>query len=145
MAENFLSPQLKEYGFITKIRVTYRDTDQMGFVYYANYLVWFEMARTEFLRESGVSYKDLEKEELFLPVIHVACNYKSPAKYDDVVRIETKVTELTNVKMTFEYNVFCESDNTHLAAGITKHVFINKKQKILKKGKRIKEILEKIL
>ena len=76
----------------TEIRVRYQETDNMGVVYYANYLVWFEVARTEYLRAFGIAYKDLETKGMYLIVAGVSCSYRSPARYDDCVRIKTWVS-----------------------------------------------------
>src|SRR5262245_28192662 len=73
----------------TQVRVRYADTDQMGVVYYANYLVWFEVARTEWLREGGWSYREMEADGISLPVIEAHCEYRQPARYDDEIEIRT--------------------------------------------------------
>ena len=79
----------------TRVRVRYADTDRMGVVYYANYLVWFEVGRTEWLRETGWSYREMESEGVALPVIEARCEYRQPARYDDEVEIATRATLLT--------------------------------------------------
>ena len=81
--------------FHTTVRVRYQETDQMGVVYHSNYFVWFEVGRTSLIRKLGVSYRDLEAKGIILPVIEANCTYQSPARYEDVVRIETTVAELT--------------------------------------------------
>ena len=74
-----------------QVRVRYAETDQMGIVYYANYLVWFELGRVELLRSLGLAYSQLEKEhECILPVVEATCRYRSPARYDDEILIETR-------------------------------------------------------
>lgn len=106
------------------IRVTYADTDQMGVVYYSNYLVWFEMVRTEFFRAKGIVYKDLEvTEKIYLPVVEAHCTYKSPVKYDDVVSISTGLSEMGRCRLTFEYEIM--KDGKLTTTGYTKHVFID--------------------
>jgi acyl-CoA thioester hydrolase len=118
-------------------RVTYRDTDQMGFVYYANYLVYFEMARTELLRELGSTYDACEKAGVFLPVLQATCQYKTPALYDDLLTLKTRVTRWTRVALDFEYEVRRKSDDTLLATGTTRHAFIDKDGKIIRAGDKI--------
>lgn len=113
----------------TIVRVLYRDTDQMGVVYYANYLVWFEVGRTEFLRELGISYKVLEQNDLLLPVIETYCKYKQPARYDDELKIITRLDSLKEVKIGFYYQVFHLERGDLLAYGETVHAFLNKKGK----------------
>ena len=76
----------------TRVRVRYADTDQMGVVYYANYLVWFEVARTEWLRDGGWSYREMEADGIALPVIEAHCEYRQPARYDDEIEIRTVAT-----------------------------------------------------
>jgi acyl-CoA thioester hydrolase len=109
----------------TQIRVRYQETDNMGVVYYANYLTWFEVARTDHLRSFGISYRELEKKGLYLMVVSVDCQYKSPARYDDVVRIETWVSEMKNTSITFDYKLFVKE--TLAATGRSVHVFTTKK------------------
>jgi len=108
----------------TEIRVRYQETDNMGVVYYANYFVWFEVARTEFLRKSGVAYRDLEKKGVYLMVASASCDYKSPARYDDIVRIETWIPELKNSSLKFAYRLFI--GEKLIATGESIHVFTNK-------------------
>ncbi len=108
----------------TIIRVRYQETDNMGLVYYANYLVWFEVARTEYLRAAGISYRELENKGLYLVVAKAVCEYKSPARYDDQIAVETWVPSMRNSSLSFEYNVTL--GGRLLAAGITDHVFVNK-------------------
>ena len=107
----------------TRIRVTYRDTDQMGFVYYANYLVYFETGRTELLRDLGRSYKDLEQAGVFLPVLECTCRYHGPARYDDVVEVATRVVRWTRAALDFAYECRRADDGSLLATGTTRHVF----------------------
>ena len=110
--------------FITALRVRYQETDQMGVVYYANYLVWFEVARTEYLRGLGISYKELEKNGIFLVVAESNCIYKSPAGYDDLIEIESEITDIKNSSLIFKYLV--RRADKLLAEGKTAHVFVNK-------------------
>jgi acyl-CoA thioester hydrolase len=102
------------------IRVIYGDTDQMGVVYYANYLRYFEIGRTEYLRVSGARYRDIEaKYRMLLPVVDVQVSYKSPARYDDLVAIHTTVARIGRASIRFEYQVF--RDDTLLVTGHTVH------------------------
>jgi len=87
------------------IRVRYGETDQMGVVYHANYLLYFETARTELLRASGVAYSELEKQGVFLVVTEAACRYRSPALYDEVLRITARVGSLGKARVRFDYVV----------------------------------------
>lgn len=106
------------------LRVRYSETDQMGIVYYSNYLVWFEMARTEYFRARGVEYRKIEEEDkLYIPVAEAYCRYKSPLKYDDEVTVTSKLTEMSGPRMSFEYEVSCGGKLA--ATGSTKHAFVN--------------------
>jgi acyl-CoA thioester hydrolase len=89
-----------------EIRVIYGDTDQMGVVYYANYLRFFEAARNEFIRAKGLRYRDIEAEHgLLLPVVEVAVQYKHPARYDDLVTVEISLTEVRRASARFGYRI----------------------------------------
>lgn len=126
--------------FVTSLRVRYEETDQMGVVYYANYLVWFEVARTEYLRNLGISYRDdIEKKGLFLMVIESKCAYKAPARYDDIVDLETSITQVKNTSLSFGYIV--KRNDLTLAEGSTLHVFVNKEGK----PARIPDALKKLI
>ena len=111
----------------TTVRVRYAETDQMGIVYYANYLVWFELGRVELLRSLGLAYSQLEKEhECILPVVEVTCRYRSPARYDDEILIETRPALLRGSVLKFAYRILRKAadgaDPTLLAEGETVHV-----------------------
>ncbi|HPN72647.1 MAG TPA: thioesterase family protein, partial [Candidatus Omnitrophota bacterium] len=88
------------------LRVRYQETDQMGVVYYANYLVWFEVARTEFFRTLGLDYRQLEeKEKIYLPVVGASCRYRAPLKYDDQVSLTIRLSYVRSARIGFEYEV----------------------------------------
>jgi len=112
----------------TKVRVRYAETDQMGIVYYANYLVWFEIGRVELLRSLGLAYSQLEKEhECILPVVEAICRYRSPARYDDEILIETRPALLRGSVLKFAYKIYRKSvqegkERELLAEGETVHV-----------------------
>ena len=107
----------------TPIRVRYAETDKMGMVYHANYLVWFEIGRTEFCRARGFSYRDMEENEnAFLVVAESYCRYKAPAFYDDDLMVRTHITELRRRSLRFGYEIIRTSDDTVIAEGETCHV-----------------------
>ena len=133
----------------SKIRVRYQETDQMKVVYHANYLVWFEIGRTDFIRELGVSYSILEQMGLLLPVIDVQCKYIQSAKYEDELTVKTTVREVKGARLTFEYQVIRDKDGQLLAKGTTQHVFaapdlkpINLRSKMPELYKMIMESME---
>ena len=111
----------------TEVRVRYAETDQMGIVYYANYLVWFEIGRVELLRSLGLAYSQLETEhECILPVVEASCRYRSPARYDDEILIETSPALLRGSVLNFAYRILRKTTDgdqpTLLAEGETVHV-----------------------
>ncbi|MDB4962879.1 MAG: thioesterase [Myxococcales bacterium] len=105
-----------------EIRVIFGDTDQMGVVYYANYLRFFESARAAYWRALGRSYKDLDDWGIALPVVEAHCNYKRPARYEDLLEIDVDVSELRGASMRFTYRVV--RGDTLLADGYTRHAVI---------------------
>jgi acyl-CoA thioester hydrolase len=112
----------------TEVRVRYAETDQMGVVYYANYLVWFELGRVELLRSLGLAYSRLESDHgCFIPVIEARCRYRSPARYDDEILIETRPAMLRGSVLKFAYGIYRKPDQKGkerelLAEGETTHV-----------------------
>ncbi|MBZ4682608.1 MAG: acyl-CoA thioester hydrolase [Fusobacteriaceae bacterium] len=121
-------------------RVYYNETDQMGRVYHSNFLIWMEKARTEYFREKGTSYKELEKIGIMLPVSDIQIKYFHAALYDDLIRIRTTIKEFSRIKIEFEYEFYNE-ENILLAKGKSINIFTDKNGKI----KRIsKELFEKI-
>jgi len=109
----------------TRYRVIYGDTDQMGIVYYANYLRWFEKGRSEFLRQIGLPYAAIEQQGFHFPVIEVNCRYTQAAHYDDIIKIETALAEIGRARLTFSYRIARESDDALLAAGSTIHACVS--------------------
>lgn len=111
----------------TTIRVRYAETDQMGVVYYANFFVWFEVARVELMRQMGFNYKQMEiKDDSFVVVAKAACTYKRPAKFDDVLRLRTCVTESHSRTITFAYEVLNDLTSQLIATGETLHVICDR-------------------
>jgi acyl-CoA thioester hydrolase len=109
----------------TSYRIIYGDTDQMGVVYYANYLRWFEQGRSEFLRQAGLPYAAVERQGFSFPVVEVSCRYLQPARYDEVVTIETELAGMRRAILLFEYRISRQSDGALLATGSTKHACID--------------------
>lgn len=107
------------------IRVRYADTDQMGFVYYGNYASFFEIGRVEALRALGMSYKSLEDQGVMMPVLDLHCQYLAPARYDELLTLQTIIRELPSVKIKFEYQLFNESKKL-IHTGATTLVFLRK-------------------
>src|ERR1700722_11023737 len=92
------------------VRVRYAETDRMGLLHHANYFVYFEMARTELLRQRGISYREIEDAGHFLVIIELDCKFKRPAHYDDLLTVRTTVTRVTHVKIVHQYEVLRDGD-----------------------------------
>src|SRR5262245_52741912 len=114
-------------GEIT-VRVRYAETDRMGLLHHANYLVYFEQARTELLRDRGVTYRDLEDQGFLLVLTRVEVKYRSPARYDDLLRIVTTVTRTTPIRFEHEYKVY--RDTTLVAEGATTLACVDREGKL---------------
>jgi acyl-CoA thioester hydrolase len=120
----------------TPLRVIYGDTDQMGVVYYANYLRYFEAGRAEFIRAKGLRYRDFEREYgLLLPVVDAALHYQRPARYDDVIVVETALGEARRASARFEYRVV--RDGEVLVTGHTVHACVDRDGRVKRMPKEL--------
>ncbi|TNE28422.1 MAG: acyl-CoA thioesterase [Bacteroidetes bacterium] len=108
----------------TFVRVRYSETDQMGVVYYGNYAQYYEVGRVELLRELGMCYRALEESGTMLPVLQLECKYIRPARYDDRLKVVTKITELPNTRIRFEHEIYNEEE-VLLNVGSVTLVFVN--------------------
>ena len=114
----------------TRVRVRYAETDQMGVVYYANYLVWMEVARVEFCKALGFRYRDMELEDgVLLAVIEAQCRYLHPARFDEEVIVETRIAEASSRLVEFAYEMRLADNGRKLATGSTRHIFCNREMK----------------
>jgi acyl-CoA thioester hydrolase len=125
----------------TRVRVRYAETDCMGIVYYANYLVWFEVGRTEWLRETGWNYREMEQDGISLPVVEAHCEYRRPARYDDDIEIGTRATLMTPVRIRFDYQVRRQGDDAPLASGHTVHAALDRSGRPCRLPARVREML----
>jgi acyl-CoA thioester hydrolase len=123
------------------VRVRYAETDKMGVVYYANYLVWFEIGRTDLLRHAGWSYRDMEADGFVLPVVEVHCEYRQSARYDDELEIVTTGALLSPVRVRFGYEVVRVNDRVVLAGGHTVHASLNQSGKPCRLPDRVSALL----
>ena len=115
----------------TEIRVRYAETDQMGIVHNSNYLVWFEVGRSEFCRARGFSYKEMEEKDNALMVVAESyCRYKSPAYYEDVLTVRTRVEDVRSRSLRFVYEIYRPSDEALLAEGETLHLVTDENKKV---------------
>jgi acyl-CoA thioester hydrolase len=111
----------------TRLRVRYAETDQMGVVYYANYLVWMEVGRVDLCKARGFSYRDMEHEDgVYLAVAEANCRYRSPARFDDEVIVKTWIENAHSRLVTFGYRMSLAEDGRELAVGFTRHVFVTR-------------------
>jgi acyl-CoA thioester hydrolase len=114
----------------TSYRVIYGDTDKMGVVYYANYLRWFELGRSEFLREVGYPYRLIEERGTYFPVVEASCRYFKSAHYDDLIVVQTALTMIARASLVFAYGIHLGSDDSLVASGSTKHACVDKDGRI---------------
>jgi acyl-CoA thioester hydrolase len=111
----------------TQLRVRYAETDQMGVVYHANYLVWMEMGRVEYCRAKGIRYRDMEEQDgILLAVVEVNCRFLSPARYDDEVVVRTWIERAHRRLVQFRYEILQAAEERRLAHGHTTHVFLSR-------------------
>jgi acyl-CoA thioester hydrolase len=113
--------------FETRLRVRYAETDQMGVVYHANYLVWMEVARVDFCKAIGVDYREMEEDGVVIAVVEAHCRYMYPARFNDEISIAVTVLETTAKALRFEYDIRREPDGRKLARGETAHLYLSKK------------------
>jgi len=110
---------------VSKVRVRYRETDQMGVAWHGEYFAWFEVGRTDLLRQRGCTYRELEERGLRLPVVEAQARYRRPVFYDDLLEIRTRVTRLQGARVDFAYEVHREDTQGPLATGATAHAALD--------------------
>ena len=128
--------------FYTDTRVLYADTDAMGVVYHGKYIVWFELGRTEFLREIGFPYSELEKLPFWLPVTVTHCEYKAPGRYDDLLEIATWPSRLTFATVRMSYEIRRKETGALLVTGYTEHAITDDKLRPIRAKKVCPEAWE---
>jgi acyl-CoA thioester hydrolase len=124
---------------VSTVRVRYAETDQMGVAYYANYFVWFEVARTDWLRAAGLTYRDLEADGVLLPVIEARCEYKSPARYDDALSVTAVARMVSPARLAFDYEI--AGPAALVAVGSTVHATMDRSGRPIRLPTRIKELM----
>lgn len=119
-------PALQPEVYETKLRVRYAETDQMGVVYHSNYIVWFEVGRVEMMRQLGFTYSEMEKQDgTHIAVVDVRCRFKTPARYDDLVTLRTRLLNVRESLLHFGYEVVRDEDGSLLAEGETIHIVVD--------------------
>jgi acyl-CoA thioester hydrolase len=112
----------------TRLRVRYAETDNMGVVYHSNYAIWFEVGRVEFMRDLGLEYRTMEKEDhCHIPVVDLRVRYKAPALYDDEIVVRTRLANVRRSLLHFVYEVLRAADGMLLATGETMHIIVDDK------------------
>jgi len=124
---------------VSTLRVRYAETDKMGVVYYANYLVWFEVGRADLLRSLGWTYREMELDGVSLPVIEAHCDYHRPARYDDEIEVRTEGRLVSPVRMEFQYMVVRKHDAVVSATGRTMHAALDASGKPCRLPARVRE------
>ncbi len=132
---------MKEH--VTRLRVRYSEVDRQDAVYHACYFAWFDIGRTEFLRHLGIAYKDLEDQGFLLVVTRASIRYIKPARLDDEIRLVTRLTKRTRIRLFFEYEVYRENDGTLLTMGKTELACISRQGKATKLPGYVAEKLER--
>jgi len=132
------------YSHRTNYRVIYGDTDNMGQAYYGNYFRWFEIGRSEMFRSLGLPYKAVEENGIFLPVAESHCKYATPARYDDILVIETSLDTKLRAAIKFNYTIYREDGKTLVARGYTKHPCVDRSGKVVRPPKFLRDIIAKI-
>ena len=125
---------------VSQLRVRYAETDKMGVVYYANYLVWFEVGRADLLRSLGWTYREMEAAGVSLPVIEAHCEYLRPARYDDEIEVRTEGRMLSPVRMEFQYQIVKVADRTVAASGRTVHASLDPSGRPCRLPARVREV-----
>jgi acyl-CoA thioester hydrolase len=127
---------------VVELRVRYAETDRMGVVYHANYLVWCEVGRTDFIRAAGMSYREMEEAGVGLAVGDASIRYHAPARYDDLVRVETRLTEVRSRTCTFEYVIVNAATGARLVSASTRLVSLDASGRSIALPREVRELLE---
>lgn len=128
----------------TTVRVNYSETDQMGVVYHANYLIWFDRARTELMRETGLTYRELEQQGVYLAVSDVKVKFRAPARYDELLRIRCWVRDLASRRVTFGYAVDATETGLLLATGETALISLTHQHTLTRIPEHVSKLLTPI-
>jgi len=124
-----------------EIRIIYADTDQMGMVYHANYFRFLEIARTELIRNLGMSYKDFEDRGVYLPLKEAFIDFKIPIKYDDIIVVHAEIEKLKHVSLKIAYEIYGLENNRLHTKAYTIHPFVNKENRIIKPSSELYDIM----
>lgn len=129
----------------SKIIVRYAETDQMGIVHHSRYAVWFEVGRTDLTKCMGITYTEMERMGVLLPVLELNCRYRQPARYEDELTVETRLASVDRVRMEFFYRVLRDRDGELLCTGSTRHAVVGKDMKPFNLQKRFPELYDRLI
>jgi acyl-CoA thioester hydrolase len=129
----------------TRFPVRYAETDQMGVVHHSVYPVWFECGRTEFIKHFGISYDELERLGLMLPLARLSCEYKSPIRYGETVLVKTRLLEATRARLVIGYEIYAEERNVLCGKGVTEHAWTGTHLRPVNIAKYKPELYERLL
>lgn len=138
----FIIIGMNNMNHVTELIARYAETDQMGIIHHSVYPVWFEAARTEFIKDMGISYSECEKLGLMLPLINLECKYIKAAHYEDVITIESRISKATPVRLVISYIVKNKSTGDTIATGRTVHVWTDKNRKPVDMRKKAPDIYQ---
>ncbi len=119
-------------GNVASVRVRYPEVDRMGVAHHTHYLAWFEVGRTELLRSLGCTYGQMEAEGIFMPVVEILCRYRAPARYDDLLEIETRLADVSASRVTFEYSLRRRGQEKILAEAWTVHATVDREGQVIR-------------
>ena len=136
-------PTAVPYVHISELRVRYAETDRMGVVYHANYLAWCEVGRTDYIRSGGITYRQMEERGVALAVADATIRYHAPARYDDLVRVETSLTDVRSRSVTFDYVIFRVDDGARLVTASTRLVSLDRDGRPAVLPSDVRETLER--
>ena len=128
---------------VSELRVRYAETDRMGVVYHANYLVWCEVGRTDFIRTGGMTYRQMEEAGVGLAVAEATVRYHAPARYDDLIRVETTLSDVRSRSVTFDYVVTRADDATRLVSASTRLVSVDRDGRTVALPLELRTMLER--
>jgi len=128
---------------VISLRVRYAETDNMGVAYHGSYFVWYEVGRTELIRELGYAYQKMESDGVFMPVIEAHSQYLKPARYDDPLQLKSEITELNGIRLRIQYYLYRE--NVLLATGYTVHAFMDRNGKPTRPPERLTEKIPTVM
>jgi len=128
---------------LTSLRVRYPEVDRMGVAHHTHFFIWFEMGRTELLRDLGCTYGELEEKGIFLPVVEAACRYRAPARYDDWLEVETALEEVSGSRVAFSYRLRRGGADPPLAEARTVHATVNREGEVIRLPAAYRDLLSR--